>query len=137
MLLQQCFHIAQTQSDSGDYLAIDRGMHKVASASGITRYGGRIGVTSPTGHTPISLILEQDFIANVHDALQYISYFHSPDFLHALFAARQREESPAARDALEQILINGSYPRGVGTNRLWWGVEMPEKSRLLILLQVC
>lgn len=59
----------------------------------------------------MSLIREQDFIANVHDALQYIYYHHSPDFLHALFAACQREDSPAARDALEQILINGSSPR--------------------------
>jgi fumarate hydratase, class I len=54
----------------------------------------------------MSLIREQDFIASVYDALQYISYYHSPDFLHALFAAYQREQAPAARDALAQILTN-------------------------------
>ncbi len=52
------------------------------------------------------LIREQDFIASIADALQYISYYHSPDFLHALNQAYEREQSPAARDALAQILIN-------------------------------
>ncbi|HEY3327233.1 MAG TPA: fumarate hydratase [Novimethylophilus sp.] len=54
----------------------------------------------------MSLIREQDFVASIHDALQYISYYHSPDFLQALQSAYQREESPAARDALGQILTN-------------------------------
>ncbi len=54
----------------------------------------------------MSLIREQDFIASIADALQYISYYHSPDFLHALNQAYVREESPAARDAIAQILIN-------------------------------
>ncbi|TSA51133.1 MAG: fumarate hydratase [Nitrosomonadales bacterium] len=54
----------------------------------------------------MSLIREQDFIYSVHDALQYISYYHAPDFLHALHAAWEREQSPAARDALGQILAN-------------------------------
>lgn len=52
------------------------------------------------------LIREQDFIGSIADALQYISYYHSPDFLHALNQAYEREQSPAARDALAQILIN-------------------------------
>ena len=52
------------------------------------------------------LIREQDFIASIADALQYISYYHSPDFLHALNQAYEREQSPAARDALAQILVN-------------------------------
>ncbi len=51
-------------------------------------------------------IREQDFIASIADALQYISYYHSPDFLHALNQAYEREQSPAAKDALAQILIN-------------------------------
>jgi len=54
----------------------------------------------------MSLIRELDFIASVHDALQYISYYHAPDFLHALHAAYLGEQSPAARDALAQILVN-------------------------------
>jgi len=52
------------------------------------------------------LIREQDFIDSIADALQYISYYHSPDFLQALNRAYEREQSPAARDALAQILIN-------------------------------
>jgi len=52
------------------------------------------------------MIREQDFIASIADALQYIACYHAPDFLHALFDAYQREQSPAARDALAQILIN-------------------------------
>ncbi len=52
------------------------------------------------------MIREQDFIASIADALQYISYYHSPDFLHALNQAHEREQSPAAKDALAQILIN-------------------------------
>ncbi len=54
----------------------------------------------------MSLIREQDFIGSIQDALQYISCYHSPDFLHALHAAWRREPSPAARDAMAQMLIN-------------------------------
>ncbi len=54
----------------------------------------------------MTLIREQDFIASIADALQYIACYHAPDFLHALNAAYQREQSPAARDALAQILVN-------------------------------
>lgn len=54
----------------------------------------------------MNLIREQDFVASIADALQYISYYHSPDFLHALHEAWQREPSPAARDAIAQILVN-------------------------------
>src|SRR5690625_4538847 len=48
----------------------------------------------------------EDFIASIAGALQYISYYHPPDFIRAMTAAWQRERSPAARDAMEQILIN-------------------------------
>jgi len=54
----------------------------------------------------MNLIREQDFVDSIADALQYISYYHSPDFLHAMHAAWQREPSPAARDAIAQILVN-------------------------------
>ncbi|HEX7025868.1 MAG TPA: fumarate hydratase, partial [Gammaproteobacteria bacterium] len=40
------------------------------------------------------------------DALQYISYYHPRDFIEAVHRAYLKEESPAARDALAQILIN-------------------------------
>ncbi|MCX7627487.1 MAG: fumarate hydratase [Methylophilaceae bacterium] len=54
----------------------------------------------------MNLIREQDFIASIADALQYIACYHPPDFLDALNAAYEREQSPAARDALAQILVN-------------------------------
>jgi fumarate hydratase class I len=54
----------------------------------------------------MTLIGKQDFIDSIRDALQYISYYHPPDFIRALDAAYQAEESPAARDAMAQILIN-------------------------------
>ncbi len=54
----------------------------------------------------MTVIREEDFVTSIHDALQYISYYHSPDFIHALSAAWRDEESPAARDAMAQILVN-------------------------------
>jgi fumarate hydratase class I len=52
----------------------------------------------------MSEIREQDVIASVADALQYISYYHTPDFIRAMGRAYAVEQSPAARDALAQIL---------------------------------
>ena len=54
----------------------------------------------------MSLIREQDLIASVADALQYISYYHTPDFIQAMGRAYELEKSPAARDAIAQILTN-------------------------------
>jgi fumarate hydratase class I len=54
----------------------------------------------------MSLIREDDVIASVADALQYISYYHTPDFIRAMGRAYAMEESPAARDAIAQILTN-------------------------------
>ena len=45
-------------------------------------------------------------IASVADALQYISYYHTPDFIQAMGRAYEVEKSPAARDAIAQILTN-------------------------------
>jgi fumarate hydratase class I len=42
----------------------------------------------------------------VADAFQYISYYHPLDYIQALGAAYEREESPAAKDAIAQILTN-------------------------------
>jgi len=49
---------------------------------------------------------QDDIIASVADALQYISYYHPPDFIAALARAYEAERSPAARDAIAQILTN-------------------------------
>ena len=54
----------------------------------------------------MSTINQDDFTTSICDALQYISYYHPRDFIQALHEAWQREESPAARDAMAQILIN-------------------------------
>jgi fumarate hydratase class I len=54
----------------------------------------------------MSTIRQDDFITSISDALQYISSYHPADFIRALHAAYLREESPAARDAMAQILIN-------------------------------
>src|SRR3954451_796346 len=52
------------------------------------------------------IIRQDDVIQSVADALQYISYYHSPDFIRAMAAAYELEESPAAKDAIKQILVN-------------------------------
>ena len=54
----------------------------------------------------MSLIKEADLVASVADALQYISYYHTPDFIQAMGRAYELEKSPAARDAIAQILTN-------------------------------
>ncbi|MGB6194058.1 MAG: fumarate hydratase [Terracidiphilus sp.] len=51
-------------------------------------------------------IKQEDFIASVAGALQYISYYHPVDYITSLAKAYEREQSPAARDAMAQILIN-------------------------------
>ena len=51
-------------------------------------------------------IKQEDFISSVADAFQYISYYHPVDYIKALHEAYVREESPAAKDAMAQILIN-------------------------------
>ena len=54
----------------------------------------------------MTTIKQDDLIQSVADALQYISYYHPVDYIKGLAAAYEREESPAAKDAMAQILIN-------------------------------
>jgi fumarate hydratase class I len=54
----------------------------------------------------MTTIRQDDLIQSVADAFQYISYYHSPDFIKAMGEAWRREASPAARDAIAQILTN-------------------------------
>ena len=54
----------------------------------------------------MTTIRQQDFIDSVADALQFISYYHPEDYIQALADAYKREESPAAKDAIAQILTN-------------------------------
>jgi len=53
--------------------------------------------------TPIK---QEDFIQSVADAFQFISYYHPTDYITALVEAYKNEQSPAAKDAMAQILIN-------------------------------
>ncbi len=54
----------------------------------------------------MTVIKQEDFIASVYGALQYISYYHPTDYIENLARAYEREQSPAAKDAIAQILIN-------------------------------
>lgn len=52
------------------------------------------------------LIKEEDFIQSIADGIQFISYYHPVDYIRHLARAYEREQSPAARDAMAQILTN-------------------------------
>lgn len=54
----------------------------------------------------MALIRSDDVITTVANALQHISYFHPVDYVEALGRAYELEESPAAKDAIAQILTN-------------------------------
>jgi fumarate hydratase class I len=54
----------------------------------------------------MSTIHEADLVRSIADALQFISYYHPADYIRALGRAYEREQSPAARDAIAQILTN-------------------------------
>jgi fumarate hydratase class I len=54
----------------------------------------------------MATIRQQDVIQSVADALQFISYYHPADYIQSLGVAYHAEESPAAKDAIAQILTN-------------------------------
>lgn len=54
----------------------------------------------------MTTIRQDDLIQSVADAFQFISYYHPLDYIQALGKAYEREQSPAARDAIAQILTN-------------------------------
>jgi fumarate hydratase, class I len=54
----------------------------------------------------MTVIKQEDLIRSIDDAFQYISYYHAVDFIKAMAAAYEAEESPAAKNAIAQILIN-------------------------------
>jgi fumarate hydratase class I len=54
----------------------------------------------------MTTIKGEHLIQSVADALQFISYYHPADFVRALGRAWEREQSPAAKDAIAQILTN-------------------------------
>jgi fumarate hydratase, class I len=54
----------------------------------------------------MTIIKQDDLIQSIADALQFISYYHPVDFIQSLTRAYEKEQSPAARDAIVQILVN-------------------------------
>jgi len=54
----------------------------------------------------MSTIKQADLIQSIADAFQFISYYHPVDYIRALGEAYEREQSPAAKDAIAQILTN-------------------------------
>ncbi len=54
----------------------------------------------------MATIKQEDLVQSIADALQFISYYHPADYVRALGRAYEREQSPAAKDAIAQILTN-------------------------------
>jgi fumarate hydratase, class I len=54
----------------------------------------------------MTVVKQEDLIQSVADALQYISYYHPLDYITSLGRAYELEQSPAAKDAIAQILTN-------------------------------
>ena len=54
----------------------------------------------------MTTIRSEHLVQSVADALQFISYYHPRDYIQALGRAYEREQSPAAKDAIAQILTN-------------------------------
>ena len=61
---------------------------------------------APIAIATMTTIHQQDLIQSVADALQFISYYHPLDYIDALARAYEAEASPAAKDAIAQILTN-------------------------------
>jgi fumarate hydratase, class I len=57
-------------------------------------------------NTKTRAIAGEDITQSVADALQYISYYHPPDYIRYLKQAYEREGSPSAKNAIGQILLN-------------------------------
>ena len=53
-----------------------------------------------------TIIKQDDLIESIAAALQYISFYHPADYIQHLARAYEREQSPAAKDAMAQILTN-------------------------------
>ena len=56
--------------------------------------------------TTTTTIRQADLIESIAAALQYISYYHPADYIAHLARAYEAEQSPAAKDAIAQILTN-------------------------------
>jgi fumarate hydratase, class I len=52
------------------------------------------------------IIKQEHLVESIHSSLQYISYYHSPDFIKAMVLAYEKETNLSAKNAISQILIN-------------------------------
>ena len=62
--------------------------------------------TTPSPATALTTIRQADLIESIAAALQFISYYHPADYITHLARAYEREQGPAAKDAIAQILTN-------------------------------
>jgi fumarate hydratase, class I len=65
-----------------------------------------VNITLSPRPIAMTTIRQSDLIESVAAALQYISYYHPADYIAHLARAYEREQSPAAKDAIAQILTN-------------------------------
>ena len=54
----------------------------------------------------MTIIKQVDLVESIANALQFISYYHPADYIQHLARAYEAEQSPAAKDAIAQILTN-------------------------------
>jgi fumarate hydratase class I len=54
----------------------------------------------------MTTITANDLIDSIADSLQFIACYHPKDFIQAMAQAYEKEQSPAAKDAIAQILVN-------------------------------
>jgi fumarate hydratase class I len=54
----------------------------------------------------MTIIRQADLVDSIANALQFISYYHPLDYIKAVGEAWEKEQSPAAKDAMAQILMN-------------------------------
>jgi fumarate hydratase class I len=54
----------------------------------------------------MTTIKQEDFIQSIADGFQFISVYHPVDFIRSMGEAYEREQSPAAKNAIGQILMN-------------------------------
>ena len=52
----------------------------------------------------MTIIKYDDLVESIAASLQFISYYHPADYIRHLARAYEQERSPAARDAIAQIL---------------------------------
>ncbi len=91
----------------------------------------------------MALIREEDLVESIAGALQYVSHYHPADYVENLAAAHAREESPAAKSAMAQILANsrmaalGRRPmcQDTGTAQIFMKVGMDARIETRLSMQ--